>query len=428
VLAEARVIPRTSAARDLLAIGVLAFVLRAAWALIYGRVDGAQDDALFYEFTADNLAHGRGFSHLFGGASAQWPPGFPFVVSLLYRIFGLHLNLGLALNVGLGTLTALLIYLLGRRVLGRPGGIVAGVFFAILPAPIFFTGLFLSETTFLFVLVGFLALATFLPQRRWTPVVLGVAAGLAALTKSEGVLVAVIPLAIWSGQLKRPEWLRSAGLLLVTMALTVAPWTIRNAAELDAFVPVATNASTTLWSGHNSEANGGAVYPPPELLARLPDDLDATEREVAEARLLRKEAGHWALRNPPKELGLIPRKVIALADRASNVFPIWFDAPGQRQLGTSSLLIFSVLGDAGDYLVILLALASVIVLGGRRLWRLDPVLRGALAYLVASLFTYGFLFHGEFRYRLLMEPLMILVATPLLVTLWRQRSTLRRGG
>jgi 4-amino-4-deoxy-L-arabinose transferase-like glycosyltransferase len=426
VLAEARVIPRTSAARDLVAIGVLAFVLRAAWALIYGRVNAAPHDALFYEVASSNLASGLGFTYLFGGATAHWPPGFPFLVSLLYRGFGTDVNLGLALNVGLGTLTALLMYLLARRATGRAGGLVAGTFFAILPAPIFFTGLFLAETTYIFMLVGFLALATFLPQRSWTPIALGVAAGLAALTKGEGLLLAVIPLAMWWGELARRDWLRRAAVLLVAMALTILPWTIRNAIEMDAFIPVATNASTTLWSGHNSEANGGAVYAPPELLARIPTGLDQTQHEVAEAKLLRKEAVHWAVRNPPKELGLIPRKLIALGDGASRVFPIWFNSGEDPQLGTSSELVFSVLGDAGDYFLILLALAAVIVLGGRRLWRFDPVLRGALAYLVASLVIYGFVYYGQFRYRLGMEPLMILVATPLLVTAWQQRNALRR--
>jgi 4-amino-4-deoxy-L-arabinose transferase-like glycosyltransferase len=416
---------RSTVARDLIALGALALVLRVAWAVIYGRVDAAPHDALFYEIASSNLAAGRGFTQLFGDATAHWPPGFPFLVSLLYRAFGMHVKLGLALNVALGTLTALLMYLVGRRMLGRPGGLVAGAAFAILPAPIFFTGLFLSETTFIFVLVGFLALASYLPERRWTPVALGVVAGLAALTKGEGLLLAVIPLAMWSGQLARRDWLKHAALLLVAMALTILPWTIRNAIEMDAFIPVATNASTTLWSGHNSEANGGAVYAPPELLARIPKRLSPTQHEVAEARLLRREAVHWAIRNPPKELGLIPRKLLALGDSSSNVFPIWFNEGAVREVGTSSILVFSVLGDAFDYLVILLAIASLVLLGARRLWSFHPLMRGALAYLAASLVTYGIVYYGQFRYRLAMEPLMILLATPLLLLVWERRQDLR---
>jgi 4-amino-4-deoxy-L-arabinose transferase-like glycosyltransferase len=426
VLAQARVFRRTGAARDLIAIGLLAFVLRALWAGVYGRVDAAPHDALFYEFTASNLATGHGFSQLFGGATAHWPPGFPFLVSLLYRVFGLHANLALGLNVVLGTATALLMYLVGRRLMGRPGALVAGCFFAILPAPIFFTGQFLTETTYLFMLVGFVALATFLPDRRWTPVVLGVGAGLAALTKGEGALLVVIPLAMWWGQVDRRAWLTRAALVFVATALTILPWTIRNAIQMDAFIPVATNASTTLWSGHNSEANGAAVYAPPELLARIPKGLTPTQQEVEGARLERREAIRWATHNPLKELGLIPRKLIALGDATSHVFPIWFNSAGDRQLGSSSLVVFGVLGDAGDYFLIHVALASLVLVGARRLWRFNPIMRGVLAYLAASLVTYGFVYYGQFRYRLAMEPMMILLAVPLLVGLWRDRGALRR--
>jgi Glycosyltransferase family 87 len=417
--------PRSTTARDVLALCGLALALRGVFAVVWGRIAAGPHDALFYEATASNLASGFGYHQLLGGPTAHWPPGFPFLVSLLYRAFGLHVKLGLALNVVLGAATAGLIYLVARQMLGRPGGLVAGVAFAILPAPIFFTGLFLSETTFIFMLVGFLTLAAFLPQRRWTPVVLGVAAGLAALTKGEGVLLPVVALAMWSGQLTRREWLVRGAVLLVAMALTIAPWTIRNEAKMDAFIPVATNASTTLWSGHNSKANGGTVYAPPSLLARIPKGLDSTEHEVAEARLLRKEAVHWAVRNPAKELGLIPRRLLALANATSQVFPIWFNAPGAYEVRTSSRLVFGVLGDAFDYFLIFVTLAAVAVLGARRLWRFHPIMRGALAYLVASLVTYGIVYYGQFRYRLGMEPMMILVATPLLLAVWRDRAWLR---
>jgi hypothetical protein len=211
------------------------------------------------------------------------------------------------------------------------------------------------------------------------------------------------------------------------MGLTVLPWTIRNAIEMDAFIPVATNASTTLWSGHNSEANGGVVYAPPSLLARIPEGLSQTQHEVEEAALLRREAIHWAIRNPHKELGLIPRKLIALGNETSNVFPVWFNAAGDRELGSSSLVVFNVLGDAFDYFLIAVTLAALVLLGPRRLWRFHPVMRGALAYLAVSLVTYGFVYYGQYRYRLAMEPMMILVATPLLVSLWQGRRALREG-
>jgi hypothetical protein len=87
--------------------------------------------------------------------------------------------------------------------------------------------------------------------------------------------------------------------------------------------------------------------------------------------------------------------------------------------------VFGPLADVFDYLVILMALASLVLLGGRYLWRLHPLMRGVLAYLAACLVIYGFLYYGQFRYRLPMEPLMILVAAPLAVAVWQRRGVLR---
>jgi 4-amino-4-deoxy-L-arabinose transferase-like glycosyltransferase len=413
--------------RDLIALGALALVLRAAWALVYGRIEGGAGDAPFFAQAAASLAGGDGYSIGGGAATAHAPPGFPFIVSLGYQVVGVHVKLALALNVVLGAATALLLYLVARAAMGRAAGLVAGGAFAILPAPIFFTGLVLSETTFLFMLVGFLALTLLLPDRRWTPLVLGVLAGLAALTKGDGFLLAVIPAAMWWGSQPPRLWLRRVALLVAALALTVLPWTIRNADRMDAFVPVATNASAALWPGHNPEANGWVMAPPAELLARVPKGLNPTEHEVEETALLRGEARSWAIRNPHKEVGLIPRKLLALGDQASDVFPISFNDKSHRELGTSSLLLFSVLGDAFDYFLILLTLAALALIGVRRLWRFHPLMRGALAYLAASLVAYGFVFFGESRYRLPMEPLMILLATPLILAIWQRRTTLREA-
>ena len=52
-------------------------------------------------------------------------------------------------------------------------------------------------------------------------------------------------------------------------------------------------------------------------------------------------------------------------------------------------------------------------------------MRGVIAYLSLCLVVYGFVYYGQFRYRIPMEPLMILLATPLLVSVWEQRAAIR---
>jgi 4-amino-4-deoxy-L-arabinose transferase-like glycosyltransferase len=412
---------------DLFVLGGSALVLRLAWVLVYGRVEAGPNDTFFYESAAAQLARGHGFSNLLGQPTAHWPPGFPFLVSLLYRAFGEHRGLALGLNVVLATATTILVYLVAQRMFGRLGARIAGGAHAILPGPIFMTALFLSETLFAFMLVGFLALVLFLPNRRWMPAVLGVAVGLTALTRGEGMLLPVIPLAIWWGRVPRRVFTRRAAVLVAVAGITILPWTIRNASVMGAFIPVSTNASSTLWAGHNPKANGGPTYYlPPSIARQIPGQgKGGPEQEVAEARVLRREAIKWAVHNPLKELGLIPRKLIALNGNDSDSLPLWLNAPGDRQVSTSGGIVFTTLGDALGFFLLFTTLASLVILSPRRLWRLHPGMRGVLTYLAASLVAYGFVYYGQWRYRIPMEPFMLLVATPILMGVWVRRRNLR---
>jgi 4-amino-4-deoxy-L-arabinose transferase-like glycosyltransferase len=418
----------TSARRDAAIVGAVALTIRLIWVVVWGRTSAGLNDTLFYEVTAASLAHGDGFISIDNVATAHWPPGFPFLVSLGYRVFGDDPNVGLGLNAVFGAGTAVLLYAVGARLFGRAGGLFAGAAFAALPGPIIFTGLFMSETTYIFMLVGFVALALFLPDRRWTPVALGVAVGLSALTKGEGVLLLVIPLAMWAGHHPRREYASRAAVLILAAVLTVAPWTIRNAIAMDAFIPVSTNASTTLWSGHNDNANGAVNYPPRDLIERIPRGIGPQRFEVEEARLLRREAVDWAVAHPLQELTLIPRKLIALNEPTSSVFDIWYASDDGASVPAFNRLVFGVLSDAGGYFLLGLTLASVVLLGLRRLWRIHPVMQGVLAYLAGCLVIYGFVYYGQFRYRIPAEPLMILVSAPLAAAAWSLRAALREIG
>ena len=85
--------------------------------------------------------------------------------------------------------------------------------------------------------------------------------------------------------------------------------------------------------------------------------------------------------------------------------------------------MFSVLADAFGYFLLFATIAALVAA------RPAPALadapracRGVLAYLALCLVNYGFVYYGQWRYRLPMEPFMIVVAAPLLVRLWAQRG------
>ncbi len=107
---------------------------------------------------------------------------------------------------------------------------------------------------------------------------------------------------------------------------------------------------------------------------------------------------------------------------------MWTNARGDRQLGTSSRIVFVVLGDGSGYFLVFAALTALALIGLRRLSRIDPGMRAVLVYLAVCLVTYGFFYFGQHRYRVPMEPFLILVATPLLTGLWALRGRLRPTG
>ncbi len=97
---------------------------------------------------------------------------------------------------------------------------------------------------------------------------LGAGIGLLTLTRGEGLLLVAVVLAAWWPALPRRALLARAAVVLAMLALVIAPWTIRNAIVMDAFIPLSTNSSTTLWSGHNPQATGGQSYAGQDLIGR----------------------------------------------------------------------------------------------------------------------------------------------------------------
>ena len=434
---QARAARRSSDLRRAAALGGFALLLRIAFVLVVeypalpsgGVISGAvaQDlidrglfnDAFFYHRTADLLAGGYGFASDPGVPTAQWPPAFPFLLSLIYRVTGPEPLAGELLNAVVSALTVALLYLLARRLFDRLTATIAAAFLALLPGSILWTGVLLSETLFAFMLVGFFALVAWLPHRPWAVAVLGVAIGLSILTRGEGILLIPAVLAVWWPELSRRRWLVRALALGAVALLVVAPWSARNTQVLDTFVPLSTNASTTLWSGHNPDATGGQIYAPESLLRQVP--RRGVAREVEESRLLREEALDYMTSHPWRELELIPLKLMNL-NRGDSWALEWVNAgtPRERPLDLTAATPIRVVADFGYYTLLLATLGSLVILG-RELWR-NRVIRGVLVLFAGSLFLYGFVYYGNYRYRASLEPLMILVAAPLLARLWRLRS------
>jgi hypothetical protein len=218
--------------------------------------------------------------------------------------------------------------------------------------------------------------------------------------------------------------------------LAIAPWTVRNAIVLDAFVPVSTNSSQTFWAGHNPTANGGATYARGEIYAEL-QNLPKDRFEIEQAQLLRREALDYMVGHPLRELSLIPRKLLylslgdsraiqsgsTLSQRAAQGAPVTGGITPVVVPTANAAVLLGVVADVAWFGLLALFVLSLVVLWPV-LWR-NPLGRAGMGLTAISLVLYGFVFYGNFRYRMPLEPIMILLAAPLLTRVWERRSLLR---
>jgi 4-amino-4-deoxy-L-arabinose transferase-like glycosyltransferase len=210
------------------------------------------------------------------GPSAYFAPGFPYFLGLVDLIDGHAVRRGAAIQPArvsqavLGTITVALIGLVALELFGTTAGLIALLLAAVYPVFTELAGVIAAEN--LLTLLVMAALYAVLRARRarstatrygWVAGA-GVLTGLATLTHMNGIviLVALIP-AVWIG---RPRFklrsLAAPALLVGLTALTIVPWTIRNAAVMHSFIPVSDETGITLVGTYNvaSAANKQLPY------------------------------------------------------------------------------------------------------------------------------------------------------------------------
>jgi 4-amino-4-deoxy-L-arabinose transferase-like glycosyltransferase len=247
-------------------------------------------DARGYDLHAQSVASGEGFSErLTGQPTAFRPPGYVYLLGGAYRLFDAHaeadrIRVARVLGAVLGTLGVALVGLLAWRFWGRRAALIAMVLAAVYVPSLFVATAIMSEQLFVVLMLAALLAAVGVkdsPHPYRLAVLAGVLAGLAVLTRANGlILLAPLAFAAW-----RCSW-RAAAVLVAVALVTVSPWTIRNARELHAFVPVTTQLGWALAGTYNDQARTDPDNPAswrslgrvPELRAidrRHPDEPEA---------------------------------------------------------------------------------------------------------------------------------------------------------
>jgi 4-amino-4-deoxy-L-arabinose transferase-like glycosyltransferase len=425
--------PAGSGRRAVAALVLLAALVRAGWVLAAVRDPprGPFFDMAWYSVAAAQIAAGRGLARLEGEPTAEWPPGYPALLALVYAASDRSETAGKLVNALYGALTTLFTYLLGRRLFGHRAGLWAAAIVAVYPGMVFYSAYTMSE-----VLFGALVMATAFafaaletrarPPRAASWLALGLLLGAACLVRGLALGWLLVPPAIWALRL-RPwrEVARRSSLLGLGVALALAPWTLRNAVRLGAAVPISTSIGWTLAHAHAPWETGRPSLKTVvhqhrfrERFAHLP----YPEREIVTMRAFTRSALSYMLTHPGHELRMIPVRLAVLFEHGHAGLEEG-RTPEQPYFSPRWHAALARLADAAFYGVLLLG-----VLGLPRLLR--PRQRAVLVVPLSALcFTafHSVLFPAHPRYHFQTIPVLALSAAALLTRVRRRAEEPGRG-
>lgn len=387
---------RTVKEKSLIAsVFLAAFLVRLAYIIAFkehiltfqARVFG---DTQQYILMAENLLLGKGLM-ISPALLAYRPPLYPIFLAGIYYLFGNGYWPVRVVQIILGSLSSIMIYILGRSIFNAKVGILASFISVLYPFFIYYTGFELTETLFIFLLI---LVILYLVKAAENPhpknfVLAGILLGLASLCKP--TMLAFVLLAIggllFIHQQKGRILPGLVGLLLL-FAITVAPWTIRNYLVLHKFIPGTTMGGLVLYAGNNPlNKSGGGIEGVDYILPKEVNALDESERD----EFLYHKAIEYIKAYPGNFLKLAVIKF-------SRVWRLYPYAP---QFSASKYNIVSLLSYG---LILPFSIAGMIL--SLRKWK-----KCLFLYLVILYFTF---FHmvsiGSVRYRAPIMPYIIIFA------------------
>lgn len=426
----------TPDARWIIAIFTVAFIVRLGFVgfLHPDPRDGRYDDSVFYDSAARHLAAGDGYVYdptVWKTAdgrpiypdetnlsdTALWPPGYPATLAVIYKITGNSLWSARLLNVLLASLTAVLAFLIARKLFSLAVAATAGMVLALFPSHIFFSAILLSETEFGFLLALIMAVCVYFVFGARPPGIL-LAAGLGVLVAFTGfvrgeflMFGAVIALVMLIRY--RMDALLPVGALIVGAMLLLVPWVARNAVQMDSAIVGTTGAGRVLYQAHNPDTNGGPSLDATLKLEAPYRDLDRTKMEVESNAAGTRLAREYAFSHVRRELQLFPKRLYLLF-RSDESGITWLQSnnPLLSVAGADRLMMLSSFTFFG-----MIALALISIAFWRR--RPDPALWLLFAVIPFYMLLFGLLFPADPRYHYALYLPLTIFGSVALVEIWR---------
>lgn len=431
-----------SARRWLVIILAGALLARLAFVAFFSHTLSLQ--ASGYDTYAVNVLSGHGYTRFDDRpADSDLPPLYVFTLVAIYSTLGRSAVAVALAQIPLDLATIALVYAIGRRAFPRRGAfpaLVGAACTAFYPYMLFqdlstndtalFTLLLLAGVYGAYRAAEDSAAAGRWARLRW-PLWIGIAYGLAALTKTLVVLMLPLLGVWWWRRVGLRRTLLIGSIAVLTLAAVVAPWVIRNTCLHGQLVLISTNDGSNLHQGNNSLAA--------DYLARgwdvqwlglegMPEGLN----ELEQAAWHRDQALRWLRENPaawPRHFGqklltlwnpqITPYSVPPLEATSEAAFVdeavYLYETPAFQLARTVHAIYYTPL--------LLLGIAGL-ALAARGREAIGPLVAVLLAITLAYL-----IFHPSTRYRMPADPAVFLFsgyALTRLAMVWRESKASSR--
>ena len=254
-------------------------------------------DAREYDTLAMNILLGRGFGdYIFGFKYQSFVcPFYSLFLAFIYSFCGHNYMAVKIVQLILSSLSAVVVYAIGRRLFNKPIGIIAGLIMACYLPHMWWVSPIMREGFFTFVFaLAFLAMikAVDEPLKKHL-LTAGAAIGISILTRPGGLILFAALLAHGAARKK----LKAAAVIFLFTLLTVSPWIARSMIIHKGAVILESSGSRQFWTGANPKY-GGHFYGRDAWHETLWHDPFASEAE--RCKRLSREGAAFIRENPKR--------------------------------------------------------------------------------------------------------------------------------
>lgn len=349
------------------------------------------DDEHEYWRMVSNFISGQGLM-VAETLKAYRPPLYPLFLAIMVKA-GADISTIRIVQAFIAAITCVFVYLLSRKIFDEKVAIMSGLISIIYPFFIFYTGFLLTETLFIFLVILSVFTTINIVQKNTLPfygLFTGAAYGFAGLCRPTIELFFIFSLffVLLSKDILVTK-MRKVAYICLGFVLVLTPWIVRNYVAIGKFIPGTTMGGAVFWEGNNPYSDGGPCRYFPEGVWQV----DESYRD----RVFYRLTFDCIKKDPGRFIKLVGKKFLRF----------WNVVPNAVEYRSNLYRIISVLSFG--------ILLPFFILGIFKAIHNQKAI--FLIWIIVFFTIFHMIFLASIRYRVAIEPFIIILASSAFLTL-----------